>query len=94
MLINIGSIRRADDMQTRLNENVSAIKKPTKVTKEILPEGCGYGVYDNDGTYLYGTYGEIEAKEAWKNYKEDKYLCKGQGILPFHCQGRWRTLYR
>lgn len=27
VLINTGGIRRADDMQTRLNENVSAIKK-------------------------------------------------------------------
>ena len=61
VLINTGGIRRADDMQTRLNENVSAIKQADKVTKEILPEGCGYGVYDKDGTYLYGTYGEIEA---------------------------------
>ena len=83
VLINIGSIRRADDMQTRLNENVSAIKKADKVTKEILPEGCGYGVYDKDGTYLYGTYGEIEAKEAWKNYKEDNIYARGKGYYRF-----------
>jgi signal transduction histidine kinase len=83
VLINTGGIRRADDMQTRLNENVSAIKQADKVTKEILPEGCGYGVYDKDGTYLYGTYGEIEAKEAWTDYMEDNIYARGKGYYRF-----------
>lgn len=57
VLINTGGIRRADDMQTRLNENVSAIKQADKVTKEILPEGCGYGVTTRTAPIFMGLMG-------------------------------------
>lgn len=83
LLINMGRIRRADDMQTRLNEGISDIKKADKVTSDILPEGCGYGVYDKDGKYLYGTYKKDEAVEAWNNYKEDNIYTRSKGYYRF-----------
>ncbi len=58
----------ANYMETRLNEAVDEIQKASKVTEDLLPEGCLYGVYQGDGNWLYGTFSSEEIEKAWGNY--------------------------
>ena len=62
-----GRVLPANHMEAELNEATGGIRKASKVTEELLPEGCLYGVYGSDGSWLYGTLSGKEISEAWEN---------------------------
>ncbi|KMZ55847.1 sensor histidine kinase [Dorea sp. D27] len=69
IMINTGFLQPAVYTLNQLEAASGAIRESRNVGKDIIPDGAGYGVYDAEGNYLYGSYGKEEQKKAWK-YKE------------------------
>ena len=74
-----GEILPANHMEIRLNEAADQIRKAPRITKEMLPEGCIYGVYEGDGSWLYGTFPSEEIKQAWEKYQRNDIYAHGRG---------------
>ena len=43
-----------------------------KVEERMLPYGTRFGVFDNSGRWLYGTFTESEREEVWEAVLEEK----------------------
>lgn len=41
-----------------------------KIEEDMVPESCGYGVYSNDGTYLYGNLDKKHIADTWQAVKD------------------------
>ncbi len=76
-----GEILPANHMEVQLNASVGDIRKAPEVTEDMLPRGCTFGVYEYDGTLIYGTFSPEEAVRAWEHYEED------------NIYGRWKRYY-
>lgn len=68
LLYAAGEILPANHMETKLNESAEEIRRASKVTGDLLPEGCLYGVYRSDGNWMYGTFSSEEMEQAWDYY--------------------------
>lgn len=60
-----------------LNSNADEIRKTETVNERILPAGCSFGVYEADGTYLYGSFEDKAASLAWQAYAESNHTAGG-----------------
>ena len=49
----------------------------------MIPAGSLYGVFDREGSFLYGTFDEEVQKDAWKKYKTDTIYPQGKGYYFF-----------
>lgn len=78
-----GRVLPANHMEVELNEAAGGIRKVSKVTEELLPEGCLYGVYGSDGSWLYGTLSGKEISEAWENYERGSIYGRKRGYYRF-----------
>ncbi len=78
-----GEVLPANHMEIRLNEAADQIRKTPRITKEMLPEGCIYGVYEGDGSWLYGTFPSEEIKQAWEKYQRNDIYAHGRGYYRF-----------
>lgn len=78
-----GTVLPANHMEAGLNESADEIRKAFEVTEDLLPEGCIYGVYQPDGNWLYGTFPEEEAKQAWEHFRNDSIFARGRGYYRF-----------
>ena len=65
-----GWIVPANYAEGMLAERAEQIRSAEKVTEDLIPETCRYGVYDREGNYLYGTLKEEERKEIWNVYEK------------------------
>lgn len=68
--IQAGWIVPANYAEGMLAERAEQIRSAEKVTEDLIPETCRYGVYDQEGNYLYGTLKEEERKEIWNVYEK------------------------
>lgn len=66
--IQAGWIVPANYAEGMLTERAEQIRSAEKVTEDLIPETCRYGVYDREGNYLYGTLEKEERKEIWNGY--------------------------
>ena len=48
------------------------IQSAERVTEDLIPETCRYGVYDREGTYLYGTFEKEEREDAWEIIEKER----------------------
>ncbi len=78
-----GEVLPANHMETQLNGSAEEIRTADQVTEELLPDGCGYGVFEYDGTWLYGTFSEEDAGEVWEQYQKNSIYTGGNGYLRF-----------
>ncbi|MEY8480928.1 HAMP domain-containing sensor histidine kinase [Lachnospiraceae bacterium 48-21] len=78
-----GEVLPANHMETRLSESAEEICKAPKVTEDLLPEGCGYGVYQSDGKWLYGTFSEEEIEQAWEHFRKNSIYARKRGYYRF-----------
>lgn len=62
----------ANYFEKRIEQNSDELVKAERITKNLIPEGCGYGVYNKEGGILYGSFKVREFQESWKNFKNDK----------------------
>lgn len=78
-----GEVLPANHMETRLSESAEEICKAPKVTEDLLPEGCGYGVYQSDGKWLYGTFSGEEIGQAWEHFRKNSIYARKRGYYRF-----------
>lgn len=64
-----------------LEANRSQLESVRKVTEELLPENSKYGVYQEDGKFLYGNIEEKKQIELWQKYQNGSSLGFGQGYM-------------
>lgn len=73
VMLQYGIILPANYFEQRLEENRSEIIKADKVTGDLIPGGCSYGVYSKNGTMLYGDFTVKQSIKAWKAVKGEVY---------------------
>lgn len=72
MAIQSGMILPASYESSQIEQVRDDIISGGQVEEELLPPTCRFGVYDKNGTYLYGNFRDKEKEEAWKRRTEDK----------------------
>lgn len=70
-LPSMGIVFPANYGENMLEENRDKIENAWTVSEELIPEGCYYGVFHTDGTFLYGNMGLKMQKKVWKEYEQD-----------------------
>ena len=78
-----GEILPANHMEVQLNASADDIRKAPKVTEDMLPKGCTYGVYEYDGTWMYGTFSPEETARAWEHYEANSIYGSGKRYYRF-----------
>lgn len=68
--------------QTLMNSK-EEIQKADPVTDNLIPPGCFYGVYAQDGKFLYGSFDEEQRKTAWNHYEKENVYGKGKDYYFF-----------
>lgn len=53
------------------------------VAEDMIPPGCFYGIFEQDGKFLYGSFDENQQKTAWDQYKKDNIYGKGRDYYFF-----------
>ena len=53
-----------------IQNNFEKLKNTPKVTMDLLTPMCSFGVYSNDGHYLYGNFSDKDKKVKWENYRQ------------------------
>lgn len=66
VLVSLGMIRIPSYEQTRIMQAADAIRTGGQVEEKLLPDTCVYGVYGEDGTWLYGNIPAEQRKEVWR----------------------------
>lgn len=66
MLENAGGIYPANYAETFLGEQQEEIRTAARVETTMIPSGSDYGVYEADGTWMYGNFEEEERDKAWE----------------------------
>ncbi|EDK33332.1 sensor histidine kinase [Clostridium kluyveri] len=67
----------ANYSEKKIEENSSAILNADKVTKNLIPQGCNYGVYDEKDSMLYGSFTVEQAEQAWRAMKNNQNIIFG-----------------
>ncbi len=78
-----GEVLPANHMEVQLNAAADEIQNAPEITEELLPDGCAYGVYADDGTWKYGTFSSEEKKEAWEHYEMNHIYASGREYYRF-----------
>lgn len=66
VLVSLGMIRIPSYEQTRIMQAADAVRTGGQVEEKLLPDTCVYGVYGEDGTWLYGNIPAEQRKEVWR----------------------------
>ena len=64
--------------EVAFENNREQIQRAEKVTKEMIPRGCTYGVYSEGGQFLYGNIEEKDQEQIGKEYKKGN---AGNGLI-------------
>lgn len=59
-----------------LEESREEIEKAEKVEEDQIPAGRDYGVFQEDGTYLYGNMNEKMQQKVWELYQKEEHEVK------------------
>ncbi len=65
IMLNSSVILPANYFEQKLESSRETILKSGRVTEDMIPEGCRYGVYDEKGIMIYGNFSIKEATNAW-----------------------------
>lgn len=68
-LIFIGVVVPSNYTESLIRDSRQSIEEAPKITKEILPLGCEYAIYDKNGRYLSGSINQENATMVWKQVK-------------------------
>ncbi|MBS6558715.1 MAG: HAMP domain-containing histidine kinase [Clostridiales bacterium] len=82
-MLALGLAFPANYAEEQLKEKTGEIQKIEKVTSSIIPEGCSFGVYDQEGNWLYGNFYPENRSEAWNSYKENNIYRVSGGYYRF-----------
>lgn len=73
----------ANYSENMLEKNRTEIETAAKVTKDMIPPASYYGVYAEDGTFLYGNLEKSDRKRIWHEYKRGGSGNADKGFLKF-----------
>lgn len=60
----------ANYSQKTIEKNLEKLKNTPKVTMDLLTPMCSFGVYSDNGHYLYGNFSDEDKKIKWENYQK------------------------
>lgn len=83
LIADAGLILPANYSETLLEDLAAEIETSGSITKDLIPDRCLYAVYDEMGTYRYGTLGAKEHTYAWEAYRAGKNAAMGGGYYKF-----------
>lgn len=63
----------ANYSEKKIEKNRDVILKSHRVTENMIPDGCNYGVYDKYGKMLYGNFTYKKSQRAWNVVKNSEY---------------------
>ena len=70
--IETGWILPANYAEGMLTGRARQIQSAERVTEDLIPETCRYGVYDREGTYLYGTFEKKSGKTRGRFIEKER----------------------
>ena len=65
VMLNKGVLRPANYLEKEIESNRNTILESDTVTKDMIPESCGYGVYTEAGKLISGDFTSKEADTYW-----------------------------
>lgn len=84
VLDNMEVIYPANYIENQLEMVRETIQNTEEVTKDLIPSGCSYGIYHEDGTWKEGTFSRKEQAKAWKAYEDRKGQAGGGSGYKFY----------
>lgn len=72
----LGLVLPANYEERLLEETREEIENAERVEEDLIPPGRNYGVFQEDGTYLYGNMNERLQKTVWKLYQTEEHFVK------------------
>lgn len=91
LMLNSKVVLPANYFEQKIESNRNTILKAEVVTKDMIPEGCSYGVYNEAGKLLYGNFDSKASQDVWaalqsnensagrnhyyKVFRRDKQIC-------------------
>lgn len=83
VLVAMGEVLPANYVEIQLKEKAAAFREAPEITEEMIPMECTYGVYEQDGGWLYGTFSGEGRKKAWEHYKTKNIYSGMRGYYRF-----------
>ncbi|MBI6875179.1 HAMP domain-containing histidine kinase [Clostridium aciditolerans] len=65
LMLNSKIVLPANYFEQKIESSRDTILKADIVTKDMIPEGCSYGVYNESGKMLYGNFNSKASQNAW-----------------------------
>lgn len=65
LMLNSKIVLPANYFEQKIESSRDTILKADMVTKDMIPEGCSYGVYNESGKMLYGNFNSKASQNAW-----------------------------
>ena len=66
-----GLILPANYAEVALQKDRGKLAEISHISKEMIPSHCTYGVYEADGTWMYGNFPEEIREKSWENFETD-----------------------
>lgn len=83
-MIGAGMILPANYAEVQIEKNRERLSRADAVSEQMLPYGSRFGVFTEEGEYLYGTIASgKEQEEAWGSYKSKSRFAGGEGYFKF-----------
>lgn len=83
LIIDAGLILPANYSEVLLEDIAPEIEVSAVITDDLIPDGCKYAVYDENGRFRYGTLEESEHRYAWEAYEDERKSAQGGGYYKF-----------
>ncbi|WMM24142.1 HAMP domain-containing sensor histidine kinase [Tissierella sp. MB52-C2] len=64
-----------------IQNNLEKLRESPKVTIDLLTPMCSFGVYSNNGDYLYGNFSKVDQELIWDNYNNSKMSSGGKNYI-------------
>ncbi len=78
-----GQVLPANYAETRLTEHTAEIQEAGNEPERWIPEGCTYGIYDEKGRWITGSFAEAEREHAWDQYRNESIFAEAQNYYRF-----------
>lgn len=79
----LGLILPANYAEKELEEQTDRIRKSEGDIGQWIPQGCMYGVYEEDGAWILGDFSKEERSQAWEYYGKSNIYASASGYYRF-----------
>lgn len=81
LMLNSNVVLPANYFEQKIESSRNTILKADVVTKDMIPEGCSYGVYSEAGKMIYGNFSSKASQNAWTAVQDNQ---KSTGINHYY----------